>query len=114
MISLNAILQNEFATIDQKRVEEHNRRLAEEFARQIPRLGGHLINSRASSGIVAVRFDSAKDIHAELENKYGLTCHVIGDDLLRFSFHYYLGQGDVNYLLTCIAKIVTDRRRERT
>jgi len=103
LVSLNAMLQ-EFNGVGASNVAEHNRRLAEQFASNVTRLGGRIVTPEISNGIVSVRFDHSDRLRDELERVENVTCQKLDKDILRFSFHYYMSSSDVNRLTSAIQR----------
>lgn len=99
LISLNAMMA-EFNRIKQEQIAEHNRALAtlfNELTFNIP--GISVVSTPVQSGIVSIRLLNARlDTYALariLETEFGMVGQPFEGNIMRFSFHYYMGQREV-------------------
>lgn len=106
MVSLDTMLI-EFIEIGQNDVAEHNKYLSQLFARYAPRIGGvTVVSSPVESGIASIRVNDAALVAKALERRHRIVCQAVADDILRFSFHYFVGQRDVYELVESLNRVL--------
>ena len=100
-----------------ERIAAHNRALSRSFVKGLYDLNNiyTVVNTDCECGIVTIRVNSgqtAKSVNKQLANLYSITGDVFEPDgvedkssLLRFSFHYFMGDRDVNKLLYALLDV---------
>ncbi|MDI6791996.1 MAG: aminotransferase class V-fold PLP-dependent enzyme [bacterium] len=104
-ISLNAMLMELTSIGGGETIARHNREIGSIFARQVGRLGISVIGADDRNGIVSVKVkNNASEVKRYLEEQNGIVCQALNGNILRFSFHYYMGEKDVYELIRALSR----------
>jgi hypothetical protein len=101
-------------------IEKHNQNLAKSFVKGLYELNNvfEVVNDDCGCGIVTIRVNegqNAKGVNDALMNKYGICGDLFEvekgaedkSNLIRFSFHYFMGDRDVNKLLYALLDVAS-------
>ncbi|MBI5216182.1 MAG: aminotransferase class V-fold PLP-dependent enzyme [Ignavibacteriae bacterium] len=100
LISLSIML-DEFIKIGQDKIEKHNTYLSKYFSECLSEVYGiKIINTNYKGGIVSIYSEDAEKIRVNLLTKFNVTTQSFEKEkILRFSFHYFCGERQINQLV---------------